>query len=135
MAQWNMYNYLEAMGEDIRTYIEENVTPGEYYSRDNMESELNDKLFFEDSITGNGSGSYTFSRAQAREYVMGDPEAAEYIRQLVEEFGVERAVVANKFLDEDWEYWDVSIRCYLLGQAIAQALDDMDDVGVLDEYI
>ena len=95
-----MYNYLEAMGEDIRTYIEENVTPGEYYSRDNMETELYDRLWCEDSV-----------------------------------IGIDSNTVAEKFLNEDWEYRDTSIRCYRLGQAIAQALDDMDDVGVLDEYI
>lgn len=33
----------------------------------------------------------------------------------------------NGFLSEDWEKMDVTIRCYLLGQAIAEVLDDMGE--------
>ena len=35
------------------------------------------------------------------------------------------ASVNKRFLNEDWEYLDVTIRCYLLGQAINKALDEL----------
>lgn len=43
------------------------------------------------------------------------------------EFGIDSATVGEKFLDEDWEYFDVTIRCYLLSQAISEALDEIED--------
>ena len=119
------YNYLEAIKDDVIEYINENINLDEVESRDELEEQLNDDLWAEDSVTGNGSGSYTFDRHQSYENVQGDPDAMDYIRDLVSEFGVEAETVAEKFLDEDYDYWDVSIRCYLLGQAIGEALDEL----------
>jgi len=119
------YNYLEAMVDDIKDYIDENINLEEYENRQELEEKLNDDLWVEDSVTGNGSGSYTFDRHKSYENVQGDPNAMDYIRDLVSEFGVDAETVAEKFLDEDYEYWDVSIRCYLLGQAIGEALDQL----------
>lgn len=119
------YNYLEAMVDDIKDYIDENIDLEEYEDRQELEEKLNDDLWAEDSVTGNGSGSYTFDRHESYENVQGDPDAMDYIRDLVSEFGVSADEVAEKFLDEDYDYWDVSIRCYLLGQAIGEALDQL----------
>lgn len=119
------YNYLEAMVDDIKDYIDENIDLEEYDDRQELEEKLNDDLWAEDSVTGNGSGSYTFDRHKSYENVQGDPDAMDYIRDLVSEFGIDAETVAEKFLDEDYEYWDVSIRCYLLGQAIGEALDQL----------
>lgn len=119
------YNYLEAMVDDIKDYIDENINLDEFEDRQELEEKLNDDLWVEDSVTGNGSGSYTFDRHKSYENVQGDPDAMDYIRDLVSEFDVDAETVAEKFLDEDYEYWDVSIRCYLLGQAIGEALDQL----------
>lgn len=119
------YNYLEAMVDDIKDYIDENINLDEFEDRQELEEKLNDDLWVEDSVTGNGSGSYTFDRHKSYENVEGDPDAMDYIRDLVSEFGVDAETVAEKFLDEDYDYWDVSIRCYLLGQAIGEALDQL----------
>lgn len=119
------YNYLEAMVDDIKDYIDENINLDEFEDRQELEEKLQDDLWVEDSVTGNGSGSYTFDRHKSYENVQGDPDAMDYIRDLVSEFGVDAETVAEKFLDEDYEYWDVSIRCYLLGQAIGEALDQL----------
>ena len=119
------YNYLEAMVDDIKDYIDENINLDEFEDRQELEEKLNDDLWTEDSVTGNGSGSYTFDRHKSYENVQGDLDAMDYIRDLVSEFGVDAETVAEKFLDEDYEYWDVSIRCYLLGQAIGEALNEL----------
>lgn len=118
-----MYNYLEAMKNDITEYIN-NINLADYADRDELESYLNDELFTEDSVTGNASGSYTFSRAQAQEYVADN---IDLLKDACEEFGTDAASVGEWFLSEDWEKMDVTIRCYLLGQAIGEALDDMGD--------
>lgn len=48
------------------------------------------------------------------------------IADMCDEFGVESKELGEHFRREDWEWFDVSIRCYLLGQAIAAALDELD---------
>lgn len=117
------YNYIEAMKKDIKTYLEDEC---EYrYSdldRDELEQELYDDLFIDDNVTGNASGSYTFCRNTAKEYVIDNMELC---KEALDEFCVDANTVADKFLSEDWEYFDVTIRCYLLGSAIAEVLDEM----------
>ena len=117
------YNYMEAMKQDIKTYLEDEF---EYrYSdldRDELEQKLNDDLFICDSVTGNASGSYTFCRATAKEYVIDNMEIC---KEAIDEFFIDANTVADKFLSEDWEYFDVTIRCYLLESAIAEALEEM----------
>lgn len=114
---------MEAMKEDIKTYLENEF---EYrYSEmdhDELEQELYDDLWINDSVTGNASGSYTFCRATAKEYVIDNMEIC---KEAIYEFCVDANKVADKFLSEDWEYFDVTIRCYLLGSAIAEVLDEM----------
>lgn len=119
-----MYNYLEAMKNDITEYIKDNINLADYADRDELESSLNDDLFTEDSVTGNTSGSYTFSRAQAQEYVTDN---IDLLKDACEEFGTDAASVGEWFLSDDWEKMDVTIRCYLLVRAIGEALDDMLD--------
>ena len=119
-----MYNYLEAMKEDIKEYISNEINLADFTDRDELENSLYDDLFTEDSVTGNASGSYTFSRAQAQKYVT---ENIDILKDACEEFGTDAASVGEWFLSDDWEKMDVTIRCYLLGQAISEALDDMED--------
>lgn len=35
--------------------------------------------------------------------------------------------IGNKFLNENWEYLDVTARCYVLGMAISEVLDELED--------
>ena len=117
-----MYNYLEAMKQDIMDYIRNEVNTNEYADRDELDAFLNDELWTVDSVTGNASGSYTFNRAEAEEYVNDN---SDLLREAINEFCVDSETVAEKFLNADYEYFDVIIRCYLLGQAISEALDEI----------
>ena len=121
------YDYRKAMQEDIITYIRENYTRGEIIekleARDEWEEELNDGLWCEDAITGNASGSYTFNRLRAREYVLSDPDT---LKEALYDFCEDAATVGEKFLSEDWEWFDVTIRCYLLNESIGNALDELE---------
>ena len=123
----NRQDYIEQIKADIKTYISENDVvlfdeDGEL--DETAKDQLYDTLWVEDSVTGNASGSYTFSRAKAHDNVQG---ANDVIRELVEEFGIEAETVAEKFLDEEWEWWDVSIRCYLLGEALEEAVEELEE--------
>lgn len=119
-----MYNYLKSIKEDIVEYINNEINLADYADREELESSLNDDLWTVDSVTGNVSGSYTFSRAQAQKYVTDN---IDLLKDACEEFATDAATVGKWFLSEDWEKMDVTIRCYLLSQAISEALDDMAD--------
>ena len=127
-----MYNYLEAMKSDVLEAIRYDYVLNDWRGdRDGLEEKLNDELWTYDSVTGNGSGSYTFSRERAREYVQDD--GRDYISDMCAEFGMDAGEVGQRFLDDDWEWFDVSIRCYLLGQAIGAVLDELEENGAFDE--
>ena len=123
------YNYYDAMKEDIKNYIAENYTAEELNEKmldfDDFSEELNDDLWTVDSVTGNGSGSYTFNRATAKDYILSDSENVDLLREALKEFCVEADTIAEKFLSEEWEYFDVTIRCYILGGVINDVLEDL----------
>lgn len=112
--------YLNQMKNDIIDWITDNdyTLSGD---RDSDYEDLNDTLWDEDSVTGNGSGSYTFNSDEAFNNLRG---AEDLIGEIIPEFGIEAGDIAEHFFD--WEYWDVTIRCYLLGEAIDLALDELE---------
>ena len=115
------YNYLEAMKSDILDYIREEIDFTEFETLEELEEKLNDDLWTVDSVTGNGSGSYTFSRVKAEEYVRDNWDL---MREAAEEF-CEAELFMKWAFNEEWESIDVSIRCYLLGNAICEALEEI----------
>lgn len=121
------YNYLEAMVEDIRNYLTEcndwDIDDLLHF-RSDVEEKLHDDLWTEDSVTGNASGSYTFNRNLAKEYVL---ENIDLLHDAVIDFCIDYSEIGEKFVNEEWEYFDVTIRCNLLPQAISQALDEIEE--------
>ena len=118
------YNYNEAVKYDVLDYIRNEVNFSEFEDLEELEQSLNDDLWTADSVTGNASGSYTFNRYQAQEYVMDN---IELLNDACEEFGTNTETVGEKFLNEEFEWMDVTIRCYLLAQAISEALEEVED--------
>lgn len=116
------YDYCTNVTNDVSTYIDDWISNGEYWDRDELESYLNDTLFCEDKVTGNGSGSYTFSRFKAKEYVMDNTDL---LKEAYEEFGC-IDTLGNDFIEENYEKMDVTIRCYILSDCISNALDEID---------
>lgn len=119
-----MYNYLEAMKSDIMDYIRNEVNTNEFSSREELEESLNNDLWNADSVTGNASGSYYCNSYKSMECVIDN---IDLLNEMCTEFCIDSATIGEKFINEEWEWMDVSIRCYLLGQAIAEALDEMED--------
>ena len=112
------YNYREAIRDDIREYIHEEINLAEWGgSREGLEEKLNDDLWICDGVTGNASGSYTFSRWKAEENLCHNWEL---LAEALQEFGCEGVNVIEKGA----EWADVTIRCYLLGECIAAVLDE-----------
>lgn len=67
------YDYYANVKDDVLSYINDEIRPGEYWDRDELESHLNDTLCADDSVTGNCSGSYTFNSAKAKRVCNGEP--------------------------------------------------------------
>ena len=117
------YNYLESIKEDVKNYINEEITISDYETKEELEDYLNDTLWTCDSVTGNASESYTFNRATAQEYVEANKEL---IQEMAQEFDCKDQVMAWWY-EDNYEAIDVSIRCYLLSQAISEALEDIEE--------
>lgn len=112
------YNYLEAIKEDVLNYINEYNIVVTSENRDEVEQDLNDTLFACDSVTGNASGSYTFNTWTAEEYLCHN---CELLGEALTGFGCD-----TSYLEKGAEACDVTIRCYLLGQAISEVLDEVE---------
>ena len=122
------YNYLENVTADAKQAILENLNDWSFSDREELEEVAYDSLWVDDGVTGNGSGSYTFNREAAKEYVTRSDDGMDTLRDAVCEFECEHKAF-TAFLEEDWEYFDVTIRCYLLWQAISAAIDELEEEG------
>lgn len=118
------YNYRLEIKNDIYNYITENYgdIKSELEDRDTFYESLYDQMFIDDSVTGNASGSYTFNRYQAREYIL---ENEDLLREAYESF-CQLDSLGDDFINEDYEKMDVTIRCYLLGECLIDVLDDLE---------
>ncbi len=94
------YNYYQAVKKDVLNYIQEHEITITDENREEVEEQLNEDCWMSDSVTGNASGSYTFSTWQAEENLCHNWD-----------------ILA--------EACDVTIRCYLLSQCIASAIDEI----------
>lgn len=125
------YDYYTAVTNDVIDGIRESISGGyldtrEYADHEALLEHLNDALWTADNVTGNGSGSYTFNSARAAEYVTDN---ADLVLDMVRDYGIDAATVGEHYLNGDWEWFDVSLRCYVLGSAIDDALDALEESG------
>ena len=114
------YNYLEHVTEDAKDAILDCMDGWSFDDREELEQIANDELWIDDSVTGNGSGSYTFNSWRAEEYLCHNLDE---LADACKEFGQD----VGEAVKQGAEYCDVTIRCYLLSQAIATALDELED--------
>ncbi len=114
------YNYFENVKEDIKEAIKERYEKEEILGDEIEQDALYDDLFIDDSVTGNASGSYTFSTYKAEEYIAHN---LDLLKEAIEEFGGEY----GEALERGAEFCDVTIRCYVLGQAIGEAIEELKE--------
>lgn len=113
-----MYNYYDAVKQDVREWISENVNLELWTDKEDLAEYLNNALWTADSVTGNASGSYFFNTYEAEKALAGNWNL---LREAREEFGDTRDV-----LEIGAEACDVTIRCYLLSSVIAEILDEIE---------
>lgn len=125
-----MNNYFESVKKDIKQLVRYNEIEIDYTelinNRDSVEESLYDDLWINDSVTGNASGSYFCNSYKAKETVLEDMDT---VKEALKEFCVSAETIGEKFLNEEWEYLDVTARCYVLGSALSSALDEL-----IEEY-
>lgn len=116
------YNYLENVTVDAKEAILENLERWNFSDRDELEEIANDELWTNDGVTGNGSGSYTFNAWNAEENLCHNMDELE---EACNEFGQD----IGEAVKQGAEYCDVTIRCYLLSQAISAAINELEEEG------
>lgn len=107
-------NYYDEVKEDVLLYCEENWDD----VKDKSIDEIYDDCFISDSVTGNASGSYYCNTWKAQEMVLNNQSIVE---EAVKEFGVD---MSQHYFD--WEYLDVTARCFCLNNSfIEEALNEI----------
>lgn len=105
------YNYREAVKNDIDFK--------DFNDLDELEEHLNEELWVNDSVTGNASGSYYCNAYAAEEAICHN---LDLLGEALDAFGG-----SCDILKDGAEAADVTIRCYLLGECIAEALEEIED--------
>ena len=113
------YNYLENIKADVKEYIDNEINLKDFSDREELEEKLNEDLWICDSVTGNASGSYYCNSWKAEEALAHNWDL---LAEAMKEFCCE-----VDLLEKGAEWADVTIRCYLLGQAIGEVLDEMEE--------
>lgn len=118
------YDYLNAVINDVKAAIkdldEDEKKELAGLDEDGKKEYIHDLLFDNDRVTGNASGSYTFSTWKAEENLCHN---GDLIEETAECFGYS----LNDLEDLGPEGVDVAIRCYVLPQAINRALEEEED--------
>lgn len=118
-----IYNYLEAVTNDTKQAILENLNYWDFTDREELEEIANDSLWVDDSVTGNASGSYYCNAWKAEEALCHNWDL---LTDAVTEF---EGDTSFDILSRGAEWCDVTIRCYLLPQAINAAIDELEEEG------
>lgn len=113
------YNYMEEMKSDIIDYINDEIDFSDFEDMEELEQKLNEDLFVSDSVTGNASGSYYCNSYRAEEALAHNWDILE---EALAEFGNEENPI-----EKGAEWCDVTIRCYLLGQAIGEVMEEIKE--------
>lgn len=124
-SNWDTYDYEGAVLEDVKAAILEGLSRGNYVDYDEPEDAqdaIQEDLWIDDSVTGNGSGSYTFNTFMAELFLVNN---GDLYGDALDDFGGE--------YDRSPEARDVTIRCHLLGNAISEALGSEDIIAAFEE--
>ena len=127
------YDYRETVRNDVIEqvkdgYKENSLRIYKEEGREALEEYLNNELWVDDQVTGNASGSYTFNTWEAEENLCHNMNLLE---EACDEFGQD----VGEAVKRGAEYCDVTIRCYLLGSAISEAIDELEAEGYFEEEL
>lgn len=119
----DFYDYREAVKDSVIDWLEEHRE--EVETRRSQEDEADfeewviDECIISDSVTGNASGSYTFSTWKAEECLCHN---LDLLIEAIDEYG--GAEYVGQAIMRGAEYCDVTIRCYILYEVVGQAIEE-----------
>lgn len=121
------YDYKRAIIDDIKDWIVNDTDIIENGIKEERDDELvnwiYDEIWAEDGVTGNGIFGYA-PADKCEEYLAGNLRLA---FEALENFSVSLKELAKKDTNELIRYLDCTIRCYLLDECIAAALDELEE--------
>lgn len=110
-------DFIDEVRNDLKEFILDRWAESQIKDLDR--EEVYDEAFTADSVTGNGSGSYFFNAWKAKESIFNMDE--DLLKETISEFDIDMSEHWG-----GWEYLDVSVRCYALGQIdIDELLDEI----------
>ena len=124
-----MKTYFEQVKADVLNYLLDEVEATadayivegrEQRDADELIEALDDVLWIDDSVTGNGSGSYYCNSSMARESILANIETV--VDACKEWDCLDK--FADKIATKDWEWLDVAARCYVLYGAVSEAVEE-----------
>ena len=118
------YDYREEVRKDVKQYIIDNYVMEELINDDiaDVMDEIIEDCWTADSVTGNGSGSYTFNRWEAEENLLHN---SDLLLEACDEMGYEPSYIGERYYEQDFEGLDVLIRCYLMPSAVYDVVSDI----------
>ena len=119
------YSYKDTVKEDVMEWMSYHEDDMDGMGRHERFEYIYDRTWIADEVTGNASGSYTMSRYDARRNYMEDEDSDEYIFQMIEDGFMSASDLGTHIASSNWEWVDVNIRCWLLGDCITEILDEM----------
>ncbi len=118
------YDYRTALVNDIKEYIKDN--PQEWadpLETDDIFDHWYNILWTEDCVTGNGYNWYA-TEEECEEFISSNVDLG---FKVLEEFGVDMKTLYNAATENRAaRYVDCTIRCYLLGECLEQALEELN---------
>ena len=114
------YNYKEALKQDIRNYIKDNNFTQDDETLDEYVQTLDEDLWGEDIITGNGPYGYG-SEEECEQYLSGNLRLA---FEALYDFGTDFGELMRHFPKDICKYLDTTIRCYLLRECIEEVVNE-----------
>lgn len=112
---YETYSYRGALLTDLATFFQDRKCG---YIDEDYAEDLRDKAFLCDSVTGNASGSYTFSEVKAQHLLAGNWKL---ILEVAHTYAIEPTISDEYKHSAEW--WDVTIRCYLLDEVFPFAVE------------
>lgn len=110
----NYNDYYQQVKNDAIEAIDEQFDNG-YWDEDTEWDVVYDNLFVDDSVTGNGSGSYTFNTAKACENV-SEAIFDDRIVRALDNIDCDAEQITDYVRNNDPESIDVCIRCAMLDE-------------------
>ena len=113
------YDYHSNVKEALESLINDEFADrlSDYDSLEEFREALEQSAWMSDSVTGNASGSCTFSSWKAEECLLHN---SDLLREALECFGYG----ARIDLEKGAEHYDVIVRCFVLGEVLDEAIEE-----------